>query len=379
MKNRLVFSLIATLLSPSPWWASVASVTSLTFDLPAEAETTRLSRPSDRIQQAGIDYNESSLPAAQDDTVRGGQMKNGTVGDEPLSSRLDYSDLQASASNHPLRGNVVDLGSPPLSLRAASVAPQPQANLLPKSAAYLNAGTRQLSSTELSQLGRHDIVLVVDKSSSMGEIDCPSLDRNPHFISRWVWCRDQATDLANQASQVLPQGISVLLFSWTTRIFPHVDFRDIPKIFADNHPDGVTNEANALGAVLDDYFQRRAAAHGKVLPLLIAIITDGRPTSESAVRSRIIEATRSMRNADEIKITFLLIGQDQKGLQFIEEMDKGLTFEGAKFDIVSSKRFPELVQSGLASALVDCISSSAPSFPVADYSKHKKLKAARQF
>ena len=340
---------------------SIAALTAVNPSLYVEAEGLRLSRPSDHMQTGGVDYQDENNqpPPTPPNQFQTGAMDNSAT-------------LQSGNTQTQLRGGTTDGGNlnPPLSASADI------GNPLRK---LITGGTRKLTSNELANLSRHDIVLVIDKSSSMAETDCPSMENRSFMTSRWNWCREQTMDLARQTAAVLPQGISVILFSWVTKIFPHVDMRAIPQIFADNHPDGMTNEANAIGAALDDYFARRAAAHGKVAPLLVAIITDGRPTSESAVRSRIIDATHNMRSPDEIKMTFLLIGQDQKGLQFIDEMDRGLVSEGAKFDIVSSKPFPELVRAGLASSLIDCISEPARS-PLMDAlnslnanSKHKKI------
>lgn len=318
------------------------------------AQSTRLSRPSNHMQQGGVDYSDDVTPPP----ALNNRLQQGT---------MDNTMLQSGANQGGLRGGAMDNGrlNNPMSAGADMSAPIQR---------LLNGGTRQLSGSDLANLSHHDIVLLIDRSSSMAEMDCPSIEHRDWAISRWNWCREQTSDLAQQTAAALPQGISVLLFSWGTRIFPHVDMKAISQIFTENHPDGITNEAAALGAVFDDYFTRRSAQKGKVAPLLVAVITDGRPTSETAVAQRIIEATRNMKSPDEIKVTFLLIGQDNKGMQFIQDMDQGLVSEGAKFDIVSCKPFPELVQTGLASSLADCI-SQAPGPAIVDAfgtGKHKK-------
>jgi hypothetical protein len=63
-----------------------------------------------------------------------------------------------------------------------------------------------------------------------------------------------------------------------------------------------------------------------------------------------------MTRADEIAITFLKIGSDPEGDALIEEMDH-LGDQGARFNIVHSKTFPELIHTGLTRALVDCVRS----------------------
>src|SRR5581483_5953330 len=122
---------------------------------------------------------------------------------------------------------------------------------------------------------------------------------------RWQWCQEQTSDLAEQTAGVLPQGMTVVLFSTFMRAFPHVDAAEIAQIFTQNSPGGFTNEGMAVQTVLSDYFDRRSAAHGKVRPLLIALITDGVPTNQQQMRDVIIDATHHMKRPDEIAFTFL--------------------------------------------------------------------------
>jgi hypothetical protein len=333
---------------------------SSTLALSANAQEFRLSRPSNHMQTGGVDYQEETTPQPSPPMS---PMQSGAMDSTSLRSGMTQTNLQ---------GGATDGGGlrPPLAASAAI-------GNFPRK--LFNMGTRQLDANELSTLGKHDVVILIDKSSSMSEEDCPSVERPGYMISRWNWCFEQTMDLARQTASVLPQGISVLLFSWGTRVFPHVDMRDIPRIFAENKPDGITNEGTAIQTALDDYFQRKHAAHGKVAPLLIAVITDGRPTGEENVRRAIIETTHRMQSPDEIRINFLLIGQDTKGLKFIQEMDNGLIAQGAKYDIVSSKPFPTLMGIGLAKALVDGVNTeqnpllnALSAFNANNNSKHKK-------
>jgi hypothetical protein len=88
---------------------------------------------------------------------------------------------------------------------------------------------------------------------------------------------------------------------------------------------------------------------------LIAVITDGLPTDPHGLRDVIIDATKNVHPGD-MKMTFLQVGSDPKGIYFVREMDQQLVSEGAAFDMVSSKTFPDLLRGGgLTKALVDCI------------------------
>jgi hypothetical protein len=162
-------------------------------------------------------------------------------------------------------------------------------------------------------------------------------------------------ELTRQTSSVLPQGLSVVLFSSSSHVFPHISINEIPQIFQAYSPGGFTNEAGAVRRTLDDYFQRRQIGHGRIKPLLIAVITDGLPTDPDSLRHVIIDATNEMRQPDEIRMTFLQVGTDPKGAYFVKELDHKLMRESAKYEIVSSKTFAELLRTGLTRALVDCI------------------------
>jgi hypothetical protein len=65
-----------------------------------------------------------------------------------------------------------------------------------------------------------------------------------------------------------------------------------------------------------------------------------------------------MRSPHEITITFLQIGTEREGYELLHDLDQNLMREGAKYDIVSSKPFPEVVRDGLARSLVDAIGSN---------------------
>lgn len=228
-----------------------------------------------------------------------------------------------------------------------------------------------VSAQDLARIGNHDVVLIIDKSGSMEEQDCPEslgnvrgilgllgLTQNSGgAISRWDWCKEQAYDLARQTSGVLPEGMTVVLFSTDSKVFQHVDIRQVPQIFAMNSPKGTTHETEAIQMVFDDYFKRRDNSNGNVKPLLIAVITDGLPNSPGSVKRAIVQATKRMTRPDEIQMTFLQIGEDQKGEEFVQELAHNLTNQNAQFDIVDCKPFRDLLRTGLVRALVDCISN----------------------
>lgn len=239
---------------------------------------------------------------------------------------------------------------------------------------------------DLHMIGQHDVAIIVDKSGSMSELDCPAISPGSSgglgrlaglaagglmrggvlgaagaflgggaTISRWDFVREQTLSFSRQAGNVLPQGITLVLFSSGYHVFPNVDVRQIPRIFAENRPGGFTNTTAAVGSVIGDYFARRDASGGHVKPLLIAVITDGMPTNPHSLRRLLIETTHHMRSPGEITITFLQIGTERRGFELLKEFDDNLMSQGARFDIVDTKTFPEVVHVGLTRALVDAV------------------------
>jgi hypothetical protein len=244
--------------------------------------------------------------------------------------------------------------------------------------------TSGITAHDLHVLGQHDVAVVVDRSLSMTTQDCPGISPagggwqgalagligsqivgypvGPAMghggLSRWDFVQGQTMALAKQTEQILPQGLLLVLFSSHVRVFKNVDLRQIPQIFAMNHPWGSTQTADALAVPIRDYFARKAASGGHVKPLAIAVITDGMPTNPQALRELIIETTRRMQNPHEISITFLQIGTEREGVHELQELDNYLVNEGARYDIVTTKLFPQVVQAGLARSLVDAISQN---------------------
>ncbi len=234
----------------------------------------------------------------------------------------------------------------------------------------LNGGTvghppisGDLTDSDLRRLAAHDIVLLIDKSWSMGRNDCPMPDKiglfgiksaapKDEFVTRWEWCEGQTSHMAKQTEKALSNGFSVALFDGKFQVFDHVNLKELHRIFADHHPGGHTNLEEPLDSFFDDYFKRRTVFRGQVRPLLVGVITDGCPTHPDAVRDSIVEVTKQMRNPGEITIVFFLIGNhDKRGEEFVEDIGRNATKNGAQFNVVKSVPFSELEHIGLAKAL----------------------------
>lgn len=250
-----------------------------------------------------------------------------------------------------------------------------------------------LSQQDLALLGSRDVVVLIDKSGSMSDMDCPAplfggasggriastaagmfnafagaaagfggirvgrpgfgvRGAGPGVVSRWEWAGAQLSALASATSGVLPKGITAMFFDTNYQVFPNVRVQQIPALFAREHPGGSTDVTGALKACLVDYFKRRAADPAHTKPLVVAVITDGMPNNENSLKNLIVNTSNRLDRPDEIAITFLQVGRERDGFQLLSELDDGMQPRGARFDIVDSKVFPEVARYGLSRALV---------------------------
>lgn len=228
-------------------------------------------------------------------------------------------------------------------------------------------GPYQLTAVEASNLARREIVLIVDKSSSMANRDCPSdacssaEDANltafewiaahlAHPISRWNWCCQQVAGLATQLSTISQDCVSIVLFDSHFDAHEHLRAEQIIRLFQDVHPGGRTKLGPALQSEIAIYNARRWVGV-PTKPLLLAVLTDGYTENSTAVRNAIIEATKTLRNPDDITVLLVNVGVEQKGSEIIKELDEDLVKQGARFDIVRRTMFSQIAKNGLARAL----------------------------
>ena len=310
---------------------------------PAIAKETRLQRTQSQLLFGQINREGSASEVKQG-------LESGTA-------IMDRSLLKAfeSKTSVPLSGRVQSLGSD------ASL--QVPANLSKQQATpdhfQLNA---KLSDEDLRQLASRDVVLLIDRSSSMKKVDCPPTGSSPLGMpggfmglgeSRWAWCADNVHDLSAQLQKISPNGVTLVLFSKDRMVFRNVDPHAIPQIFMQAGTSSGTNLVGALGEQLNEYRARRA--NGSKKPLMVAVLTDGLPSDFPAVVMQLVNAGGSMSNPDEIKVCFLQVGNSPTGSILLGSLDKGLVKLGSKYDFVDSKSFSEVQQLGLGRALLDSI------------------------
>lgn len=216
-----------------------------------------------------------------------------------------------------------------------------------------------ISDRELELLRSHDVVVIQDRSSSMGDKEhFPVSGRGSRKMSRWKWCLSQAVDLTRQTARIPGGRITLVLFSSQYDVYENVTLQQVPYIFARNKIFIGTKIVPPLADQLDRYFQRRDAGTAK--PLVIAIITDAIPQDDDDLKDLIVETTHRMRNPDEITITILQVGSEEDGQALLRKLDHRMVRKGAKFDIVKTKTFPQVLQAGLTRSLIEAIEDGPP-------------------
>lgn len=210
--------------------------------------------------------------------------------------------------------------------------------------------------TSADLLAQYDLVILVDNSNSMNKTDCPpagskeNIDLSSRYfgkncLSRWKWSE---MELRNFQEKVL-RPLQILSFASQTK--QAASFRDL---FDQNHPYGGTNTTGAIRQQIENYFARSRAPHAKPKPLLLAVLSDGCTDNPSMLRHTIVDASKKLKAASEMQIVFLQIGNDKDGTQILERLDSGLMRQ-AKFDIVSTVSYPELLSRGINSTLQDLV------------------------
>lgn len=306
------------------------------------------------------------LPAIAQTDYRIQRSPNQAAADDWIN---DFSDAPPRRSPQPATpapssaGFVLNINTTP------GARPAPETPLILPSAIQRGVDTfvKKLGARELNLLSSRDVIILVDKSSSMGDKDCPApatglrlfsrMGEETPDVSRWDWCENELIDMSKVAGSALRQGIRVVMFASDQSVYDRIRLNEIPRIFSENYPSGNTNEASAVKSQLDWYFQRKAS--GPTRPVVIAVITDGLPNNARAVKKAIIDATHQMQTPDEIAFSFLQVGRDRKGVSFVHELDDDLVRQGAVYDVVDSKDFAELLQMGLGRALAEAISENS--------------------
>lgn len=215
---------------------------------------------------------------------------------------------------------------------------------------FLKVPPKPIARKRLMSLSNKNVLVLIDKSSSMRTTDIGN------GISRWDWSKSQITDLTSKLRNIPATSLDVVFFNSGARKYRSVQMASLPAIFHQNYPSGGTNITRAMKDEIDLFLDRKAHRTVKTRPMVIAVITDGAPSSSRALKKLIKDTTHKINNPQELKITFLQVGNADKGNRLMPELDHGLVRDGARFDIVDTKPFSQVGRIGLVNALIQAVS-----------------------
>lgn len=198
---------------------------------------------------------------------------------------------------------------------------------------------------QAKDLSTYDFVIAIDRSGSMTQ-------PGAHNQSRWKEAQETALAIATKAAEFDDDGITIIPFANTLKVYDNVTPDKVTQIFTENEPNGGTDTAALLKAVFARYSD--AKSKGEAKPVILVVITDGEPNDKNAVKSEIKSFAETLTDngagdTDEFGILFLQIGNDPAATSFLKELDDNL---GAKFDIVDTKTADELEGMTLTDAFI---------------------------
>lgn len=174
------------------------------------------------------------------------------------------------------------------------------------------------------ELKGYDIVVLVDKSGSMG-----TKSTKMEGKTRWQECAETAVSLARFFEPIDADGLTLITFNSSATVYDNQTADKLEALFKSEQPGGSTN----LAAALDKAFEKKFAS-GK--PTLVFVFTDGEPDSRTAAEKAIIDASNKIAVDEDLAIQFVQVGDDAGAAAFLQYLDDGLVAKGAKFDIVNT-------------------------------------------
>lgn len=205
---------------------------------------------------------------------------------------------------------------------------------------------------DASKLQNRDYTLVIDRSGSMDEKDCPNGQ------SRWKCAEETTVQIAGKLQEYDPDGITVITFAGDFDVHENTRDDGVKALFAKKGPAGGTTLAPVLKNIFQRYTDEKKASKTKENGAIVMIITDGQPTDEDACARVITDFTKTLSDGrEEFGIEFVQVGQDAKARDFLKRLDSGLS--GAKYDIVGVTTMDDLnsgkrsIQDALIAALTE--------------------------
>ena len=208
------------------------------------------------------------------------------------------------------------------------------------------------------QLSSYDIIIAIDKSGSMA-------NAGAHGKSRWEEAQETVLALAKKADTFDTDGITVIPFANTHKVYNGVTADKVAQVFAENEPNGGTDTASVLSTIFAAYQDAKKVLQDQAKPILVVVVTDGEPNDREAVKTVLREFAKGLTDngagdTDEAGILFLQVGNDPQAKAFLTELDDSLN---ARFDIVDTKTMDELEGISLTDALLQALDDQSLTNP----------------
>lgn len=200
----------------------------------------------------------------------------------------------------------------------------------------------------ISEKLARDYVVIVDMSGSMNS--------RTEKSTRWDEAREALEFLVGPICELDPDGITLYFFSdYCERIDNITSPETVKNLFEKKKPSGSTNLSGVLKKEFDLFFQRKADGKAKFETILV--ITDGAPNCQETVVKEIIKASKKIDDDDELSISFIQIGNESGARDYLKRLDNDLEKDGAKFDIVDTRTYDEMMGMGVPELIVKSITS----------------------
>lgn len=196
------------------------------------------------------------------------------------------------------------------------------------------------------ELAKRDYVMLIDRSGSMGT-------KHKGGRTRFQYAQEQTEALARKCAEFDADGIDVILFNNSVKVYTGVTPEKVTQVFKESEPSGGTATDAALKHVFDEYFKKKTAGTAK--PVTVLCITDGEPNDPKAVAKVIVEASKKIDADEELAVTFIQVGDDEGARKFLQSLDDDLEAQGAKFDIVDTKNEEEMDNMSLTEILIEAV------------------------
>ncbi len=173
------------------------------------------------------------------------------------------------------------------------------------------SGTTPASDLEMKEC---DIIVVIDKSGSMGEASLRFQGK-----TKWEELREDVIAISREMAKHDDDGLTVISFSSGVDVKDGVSADAVAKLFAEQSPRGSTNLTDALTAACGKARQSAKKA-------VVMVFTDGSPdNAQSAMEA--INAVGKELGRPRIGFVFIQVGNDPGAAAFLDRLDNDLAVD----------------------------------------------------